>query len=67
MEVSVDTYIGGRNTSRYLSLAQQGVEVLVSNAIAPYIENIEIDCKKFLFFNRMRALLELNNGYVISA
>ena len=67
MEVSVDTYIGRRNTSRYLSLAQHGVEVLVSNAIAPYIENIEIDCKKFLFFNRMRALLELNNGYIISA
>lgn len=67
MEVSVDTYIGRRNTSRYLSLAQHDVEVLVSNAIAPYIENIDIDCKKFLFFNRMRALLELNNGCVISA
>ena len=67
MEVSVDTYIGRRNTSRYLSLAQQGVEVLVSNAIAPYVENIELDCKKFLFFNRMRALLELDNGYVIEA
>ena len=67
MEVSVDTYIGRRNTSRYLSFAQQGVEVLVSNAIAPYVENIELDCKKFLFFNRMRALLKLNNGYVISA
>ena len=67
MEVSVDTYIGRRNTSRYLSLAQQGVEVLVSSAIAPYVENIELDCKKFLFFNRMRALLELDNGYVIEA
>lgn len=67
MEVSVDTYIGRRNTSGYLSLAQQGVEVLISNALAPYVENIEIDCKKFLFFNRMRAMLELDNGYVISA
>lgn len=67
MEVSVDTYIGRRNTSRYISLAQYGIEVLVSNTIAPYVENIEIDCKKFLFFNRMRALLELDNGYVISA
>ena len=67
MEVSVDTYIGRRNTTRYRSLEQEGVEVLVSDAIAPYIENIELDCKKFLFVNRMRALLELNNGYVISA
>ena len=67
MEVSVDTYIGRRNTSRYHSLVQQGVEVLVSDAIAPHIENIKLDCKKFLFVNRMRALLELDNGYVISA
>ena len=67
MEVSVDTYIGRRNTARYSSLIQEGVEVLISDALAPYVENIEIDCKKFLFVNRMRALLELNNGYVIEA
>ena len=67
MEVSVDTYIGRRNTSRYHSLVQEGVEILVSEALAPYVENIKIDCKKFLFLNRMRALLELNNGYIISA
>ena len=67
MEVSVDTYIGRRNTSRYHSLVHEGVEILVSETLAPYVENIKIDCKKFLFVNRMRALLELNNGYVISA
>ncbi len=67
MEVSVDTYIGSRNTSRYHSIVQEGVEVLVSDALAPYVENIKIDCKKFLFVKRMQALLELNNGYVISA
>ena len=67
MEVSVDTYIDRRNTSRYHSLVEEGVEILVSEALAPYVENIKIDCKKFLFVNRMRALLELNNGYVISA
>ena len=67
MEVSVDTYIGRRNTSRYHSLVQEGIEILVSEALAPYVENIKIDCKKFLFVNRMRALLELNNGYIISA
>ena len=67
MEVSVDTYIGRRNTSRYHSLVQEGIEILISEALAPYLESIKIDCKKFLFVNRMRALLELNNGYVISA
>ena len=67
MEVSVDTYIGRRNTAKYQKLAQEGVEVLISQALAPYVENIEIDCGKFLFVNRMRALLQLNNGYVIEA
>ncbi len=67
MEVSVDTYIGRRNTERYQRLEQEGVEVLVSDALAPYVENIDIDCRKFLFVNRMRALLELSNGYVIEA
>ncbi|MYE53812.1 MAG: hypothetical protein F4X34_01265 [Chloroflexi bacterium] len=67
MEVSVDTYIGRRNTSRYHSFVQEGVEILISETLAPYVEDIKIDCKKFLFINRMRALLELNNGYVISA
>jgi len=67
VEVSVDTYIGRRNTSRYHSLVQEGVEILISETLAPYVEDIKIDCKKFLFINRMRALLELNNGYVISA
>lgn len=67
MEVSVDTYIGRRSASRYHSLMQEGVEILVSEALAPYVENIKIDCKKFLFVNRMRALLELNNGCVISS
>ena len=67
MEVSVDTYIGRRNIARYQSLAQEGIEVLVSEALAPYVSNIELDCKKFLFVNRMRALLELNDGYFISA
>ena len=67
MEVSVDTYIGKRNTSRYQKLVQEGVEVLIADVIAPHLKAIELDCKKFLFVNRMRALLELENGYVIEA
>ncbi|CAI8053845.1 Uncharacterized protein YfbK [Geodia barretti] len=62
MEVSVDTYIGKRNTARYQKLVQEGVEVLIADVIAPHLKAIELDCKKFLFVNRMRALLELDNG-----
>ena len=35
MEVSVDTYIGKRNTARYQKLVQEGVEVLIADVIAP--------------------------------
>ena len=66
MEVSVDTYIGRRNTDRYTSLLQQDVEVLVANDIAPHLKSLELDCKKFLFMNRIRALLEMRGGYIIS-
>ncbi len=66
MEVSVDTYIGKRDTDRYTSLLQQNVEVLVANDITPHLKSLELDCKKFLFINRMRALLEMRGGYIIS-
>ena len=33
MEVSVDTYIGRRNTARYQKLEQEGVEVLIADVI----------------------------------
>ena len=67
MEVSVDTYIGGRNTSNYRKVTQDGIEILISNALASHIENLELDCKKFLFMHRLKALLELRNGMVIAA
>jgi hypothetical protein len=65
--VSVDTYIGRRNTSSYQVVQQDGVEILISNSLAPYIANIELDCKRIIFMNRLKAKLELNNGAVVMA
>ena len=65
--MSVDTYIGGRNTTNYQIVRQDGVEVLVSNALAPYIRQIELDCKKFLFMHRLKAELVMQNGMIIAA
>ena len=65
--MSVDTYIGKRNTSNYQVVRQDGVEVLVSNALAPYIRQIELDCKKFLFMHKLKAALEMQNGMIIAA
>lgn len=60
--MSVDTYIGSRDTGNYQKFEQDGIELLVSNALAPHIREIALDCKKFLFFNRLKADMELSNG-----
>lgn len=65
MEVSVDTYIGRRNTKNYRTVEQDDVKLLVSNSLANHIANIELDLKKFLFMKRIKGILELQNGTVI--
>ena len=66
-EVPVDTYVGGRNTANYHALSGEGVEVLVSNAISPFVRNIHMDVKKFLFMTSLQARLELQNGLVVTS
>ena len=65
--MSVDTYIGKRNTSNYQVVRQDGVELLVSNALAPYIRQIDVDCNKFLFMHKLKAQLEMQNGMIVAA
>ncbi len=65
--MSVDTYIGKRKTGNYQIVRQDGVEVLVSNALAPYIRRIDLDCKKFLFMHKLKATLEMRNGMIVAA
>ena len=66
MEVSVDTYIGRRNTKNYSVVTQDGVQVLVSNSLASQIDRLELDCKKFMFLHKLKALLSMRNGMVIA-
>ena len=66
MEVSVDTYIGRRDTSNYSVVAQDGVQIMVANSLAAYIEKLDLDCKKFLFMHRLKAIMEMRNGEVIA-
>ena len=65
-QVSVDTYIGRRDTGNYKPVRGDGVEVLVSNALSPNIRSIHMDVKKFLFMTSLRARLELRNGMVVT-
>ncbi len=43
-----------------------GVEVLVSNALAPHVRSIHMDVKRFLFMTSLKAELELQNGLVLA-
>ena len=65
MEVSVDTHIGRRDTSRYHSVRQDGVELLVSPDLSGHASNIFIDLNRFLFINNLKAEVELTNGRVL--
>ena len=65
--MSVDTYIGKRSTRNYQIVKQDGVEVLVSNSLAPYISQIDLDCKKFLFMHKHKAELQFQNGMIVAA
>ncbi len=65
MEVSVDTHIGRRNTSKYQCVRQDGVELLVSPDLSRNASNILIELKRFLFFNHLKAEVELTNGLVL--
>ena len=40
--------------------------MLVSRALSPYIRNIHMDLKRFLFMRSLKAQLEMQNGLVIS-
>ena len=51
----------------FRAMAQDGVEVMVSNALAPYVKQIDLDCTKFMVFHRLKAEMELSNGRWVTA
>ena len=64
-EVSVDTHVSRRDVSKYHVVKQEGVEILVSQDLAPSLRHLYIDRKKFLFFRNLTAGVELSNGLVL--
>ena len=67
MEVSVDTNVARRNILNYRTVKQDGVELLVSPDLATHSENLHIKLNHFLFFNHLKAVVELTNGVVLGA
>ena len=54
-EVATDTYLRGKDTSSYLHAGQDGVEVLVSPALARSTTHLRIDTRGAWFWRRIQA------------
>ncbi len=50
--MSVDTYLRGKNTSRYTRLVEDGLEILLAPSLVRWAEDIEIDVRSSLFFRQ---------------
>ncbi len=48
--MSVDTYLKGKNTSRYQIVRQQGLEILVAFGLPRFAKSVHLETKRFLFW-----------------
>ncbi len=55
-EVSVDTYLQGKNTGRYRRFEQDGVVVLVAPKLQGYADRVEIVTRKKLIGSKLVAI-----------
>jgi hypothetical protein len=60
--VSVDTYLKGKDTTSYLRIAQDDVEVLVSPTIARFSQRLSVGTKGGLFGRNLDVEVEHEHG-----
>lgn len=56
--MSVDTYLKGKNTSKYMRLEQDGLQILVAGSLQRFAKRIELDAKKFLVWKSFDVWVE---------
>jgi hypothetical protein len=61
--VSVDTYLKGKNTSQYMRVEQDGLQILVAGGLQRFAERIELDAKKFLFWRSFDVWVEAKHAH----
>jgi hypothetical protein len=49
--VSVDTYLKGKNTSRYSVHRQDDVKILLAPRLVQWAKSVHLDTKRFLFWD----------------
>jgi hypothetical protein len=60
--VSVDTYLKGKNTSDYLRVTHDDVEVLVSPTMARWSQRVSLDVKGAMFWRGLDVDVEHEHG-----
>ncbi len=60
--MSVDTYLKGKDTSRYLHLAHEDVEVLVSPTMGRWSQRVSLDTKGPAFWRSLDVEVEHEHG-----
>ena len=58
----MDTYIGRRNTSRYHSVKQEALELLVAPELANHARQLSIGLGRFLLWRRLEGEVEIPGG-----
>ncbi len=56
-QVAVDTYLKGKNTSKYRKVKQDDLMVLVAPTIVRQAEQVHLVAKKSLFGNKLMAVI----------
>jgi len=62
-EVAVDTYLKGKDTSRYLIAAREDVRVLISPAMAKAAPRLQVATKGPGFWRRLQVTAELDHQH----
>ncbi len=61
--MSVDTYLKGKNTSRYQIVRQDGLEILVAFGLPRFARSIALDAKKFLVWRSFNVEIEAKHAH----
>jgi hypothetical protein len=60
--VSVDTYLKGKNTSKYHRYREGGVDVLVAPSLVRWAQWVDLDVRTFLLWKSWEIEVEHRHG-----
>ena len=60
--MSVDTYLKGKNLSRYSAVQHDDVKVLVAPTLIRWAKSVRLDVKQFLFWRSFEIEVEHRHG-----